>query len=232
MATNNFVKYADLLTVNGVDPETDKEKFVFIPADDEYVFGKYAEGMMMTGGCPSLAVRKTVYEKLINVSKRLKAVDPNYKLWVGYAFREMKVQQAIFEQILEEFKDQFDDELELYERIHERIAIPTVAGHPTGGAVDVAIFDESKGDSIDFGTALDDLTTDLIYYDRDDISEEARENRRILREAMMAEGFAPYDGEWWHFCYGDKEWAFYYKKNKALYNQIYSFEDLDIEDIL
>ena len=44
MATNNFVKYADLLTVNGVDPETDKEKFVFIPAEGEYIFGKYAEG--------------------------------------------------------------------------------------------------------------------------------------------------------------------------------------------
>ena len=218
MATNNFVKYADLLTVNGVDPETDKEKFVFIPAEGEYVFGKYAEDTLMTGECPNLPVRKTVYEKLVNVGKRLKAVDPNYKLWVGYAFREMKIQQATFEEILDEFKDQFDDELELYERIHERIAIPTVAGHPTGG------------DTLDFGTALDDLSTDLIYYDRDDISEEARTNRRILREAMLAEGFAPYDGEWWHFCYGDKEWAFYYKKDKALYNQVYSFEDLDIEE--
>jgi hypothetical protein len=56
-----------------------------------------------------------------------------------------------------------------------------------------------------------------------------RANRKMLRDAMMAEGFAPYDGEWWHFCYGDKEWAFYYKKDKALYNQVYSFEDLDIE---
>ena len=183
----------------------------------------------MTGGCPSLAVRKTVCEKLVNVAKRLKAINPDYKLWVGYAFREMKVQQAIFEEILDEFKNQFDDELEFYERIHERIAIPTVAGHPTGGAVDVAIYDAVKGDTLDFGTALDDLSTDLIYYDRDDISEEARTNRRILREAMMAEEFAPYDGEWWHFCYGDKEWAFYYKKDKALYNQVFSFEDLDIE---
>ena len=104
MANNNFVKYADLLTVNGVDPETDKEKFVFIPAEGEYVFGKYAEGMKMTGGCPSLAVRKTVAEKLVNVGKRLKSVDPNYKLWVGYAFREMKIQQAYFDEILEEFK--------------------------------------------------------------------------------------------------------------------------------
>ena len=37
---------------------------------------------------------------------------------------------------------------------------------------------------------------------------------------MMKEACAPYDGEWWHFSYGDKEWAFYYKKEEALYDQI------------
>ena len=227
---NNFVKYAELLTVNGVNPETDKEKFVFLPEDGEYIISKYEPTMMMTGNCPRLAVRKTVAEKLENVGKRLNAINPNYKLRVAYAFREMKVQQTIFEEILEEFKGQFDDELELYERIHERIAIPTVAGHPTGGAVDVAIHDVSTGDIIDFGTDIDDLTTDLIYYETEGISEEAVANRKVLRDVMMAEEFAPYDGEWWHFCYGDKEWAFYYKKPQALYNQVYSFEDLEIEE--
>ena len=186
--------------------------------------------MDMADKSPYLPVRKTVAEKLVNVGKRLKAVDPNYKLLVAYAFREMRIQQAYFDEVFEVFKDQFDDELELYERIHERVAVPTVAGHPTGGAVDVAIYDESKGDIVDFGTALDDLTTDLIYYAAEDISYEAKANRKLLRDAMMAEGFAPYDGEWWHFCYGDKEWAFYYKKDRALYDQVYSLEDLDIEE--
>ena len=43
---------------------------------------------------------------------------------------------------------------------------------------------------------------------------------------MLEEGFAPYDGEWWHFSFGDKEWAFYYKKDKALFNQINDYESL------
>jgi hypothetical protein len=43
-----------------------------------------------------------------------------------------------------------------------------------------------------------------------------------LSPIMTKEGFAPYDGEWWHFSYGDKEWAFYYKQDKALYNQVSS----------
>ena len=37
---------------------------------------------------------------------------------------------------------------------------------------------------------------------------------------MLEQEFAPYDGEWWHFSYGDREWAFYYKKEKALYKQV------------
>ena len=229
--SNNFVKYADLINVKDADPETDKEKFVILPAEGEYVFGRYEGGKDMSEKSPYLPVRKTVAEKLTNVGKKLKEIDPNYKLRVAYAFREMKIQQEYFEEVREMFKDeQFDDELALYERIHERVAVPTVAGHPTGGAVDVAIYDESKGDILEFGTSLIDLSTDRVYYAAEDISEEARKNRDLLRAMMLDEGFAPYDGEWWHFCYGDKEWAFYYNKDRALYNQVYSMEDLDIEE--
>ena len=42
----------------------------------------------------------------------------------------------------------------------------------------------------------------------------------LLRKIMMQVGFAPYDAEWWHFSYGDREWAFYCKKPYALYDQI------------
>jgi D-alanyl-D-alanine dipeptidase len=37
---------------------------------------------------------------------------------------------------------------------------------------------------------------------------------------MMQEGFAPFDGEYWHFSYGDKERAYYYCKPYAMYNQV------------
>lgn len=230
MSGNDFVKYSDLMNVKGADPETDKEKFVCLPENGEYVFGRYMEGEDMAELTSLLPVRKTVYEKLMNVGRKLHALDPNYRLLVTYAFREMRIQQKGFEEVKKYFEEQFEfeDQVALYERAHEKVAVPDVAGHPTGGAVDVAIYDDSKGDILDFGTKIDDLT-DLIYYAAEDISDEAKKNRRILREAMLDEGFAPYDGEWWHFCYGDKEWAFYYKKDRALYNQVYSLEDLDME---
>ncbi|QQR69366.1 MAG: hypothetical protein IPI58_01405 [Alphaproteobacteria bacterium] len=37
---------------------------------------------------------------------------------------------------------------------------------------------------------------------------------------MTSVGFAPFDGEWWHFSYGDREWAKYYGRSHAIYSQI------------
>jgi D-alanyl-D-alanine dipeptidase len=53
------------------------------------------------------------------------------------------------------------------------------------------------------------------------ISKEAWANRQLLRRVMIQAGFAPFDGEWWHFSYGDKEWARYYDKRAAMYDQLY-----------
>lgn len=52
------------------------------------------------------------------------------------------------------------------------------------------------------------------------VSREAWEARQLLRRAMMSAGFAPFDGEWWHFSYGDKEWARFYRRPGALYDQV------------
>jgi len=219
---NTFVKYKDLLTIKEFDENTNKEEFVFLPLEDEFLFGRYEEKCNMVKYGELVPIRKSVYDRLRVAGSKLKSINPNYKLVVVYGFRALEIQKEYFNEIYEEVKDQFDDEIEMYEYIHEKIAVPTVAGHPTGGAVDIAVFDESKNEIIDFGTKILDWSTTKCYYVSDEISEEARENRKVLRDLLMAEGFAPYDGEWWHFSYGDKEWAFYYGKEKALYNQVNS----------
>lgn len=217
---NNFVRYEDLITIEEYDEKTDKEEFVLLPLEDDLVIGRYQERRNMLEYGHQIAVRKTVYEKLINVAKDLKKINANYKVIVVYGFRDMKKQERYFNEILEEVKENFQDEMEMYEYIHKKIAVPVVSGHPTGGAVDAAIYDSKENRILDFGSEILDYSTTQCYYEADDISEEAKNNRKILRRIMMKEGFAPYDGEWWHFSYGDKEWAFYYDKEKALYNQV------------
>ena len=229
MTNNYFVKYKDLLTINDYDKDTNKEEFVLIPLSDDFVFGKYVKGMDMMEYGEQIPVRKTVYRKLINISKKLKQINRKYSLMVVYGYREMKKQEQYFYRILEEEKDRFDNEIELYEYIHEKVAVPSVSGHPTGGAVDIAIYNEETDRILDFGTEILDFSTNKCYYNNESISIDAIKNRKLLRNLMLEEGFAPYDGEWWHFSFGDREWAFYYKKDKALFNQINDYELLKFE---
>lgn len=36
----------------------------------------------------------------------------------------------------------------------------------------------------------------------------------------MEAWFTPFDGEYWHFSYGDRERAFYYDQPHAIYDQV------------
>lgn len=217
---NKFVKYKDLITIKEYDETTDKEEFVLLPLEDEFVIGRYQEKIYMLEYGNQIAVRKTVYEKLIQVAKNLKKINNDYKILVAYGFRDMRKQEKYFNEIVAEVKEKFQDKMEMYEYVHEKIAVPLVSGHPTGGAVDTAIYDNKENKILNFGSEILDYSTTQCYYENENISKEAKENRELLRKSMMEEGFAPYDGEWWHFSYGDKEWAFYYNKKKALYNQV------------
>ena len=110
-------------------------------------------------------------------------------------------------------------EEELFEAVHKLIAVPEIAGHPTGGAIDVTI---QVGDvRLDMGTDIADFSdVEKIPTFSNIITEEQKRNRSLLRQLLMEVGFAPYDGEWWHFSYGDREWAYYYKQPYAIYEQI------------
>ena len=166
-------------------------------------------------------IRESVAKKIIEADKNLKNLQPEYRLIINCGYRSLKVQTKIFLKILSKIcKNFYPNPIDLYEIVHQLIAVPTVAGHPTGGAVDIAIFDKKKDKIIDFGSKIDDLSAKNLSVFSRNISKEAKKNRLLLRKIMLAVGFAPFDGEWWHFSYGDREWAFYYKKKCAIYDQI------------
>jgi zinc D-Ala-D-Ala dipeptidase len=52
------------------------------------------------------------------------------------------------------------------------------------------------------------------------LTDDQRANRALLHDAMVAAGFAPFYGEWWHFSYGDREWAAFYERPAALYGPL------------
>jgi zinc D-Ala-D-Ala dipeptidase len=71
--------------------------------------------------------------------------------------------------------------------------------HNKGVAVDVGLAD-LEGNILDMGTAFDDFSDGANYHFKK-ISETVKHNRKLLRDLMLANGFTPYDNEWWHFNY-------------------------------
>jgi hypothetical protein len=52
------------------------------------------------------------------------------------------------------------------------------------------------------------------------ISSAAKHNRKIMSNALTKAGFVNYLGEYWHWSYGDRYWAYFTKKDKAIYGSI------------
>ena len=76
---------------------------------------------------------------------------------------------------------------------------------------------------------LDYTNSKISYTYSPEIKEEHKKNRMFLKSLMENENFAPYLGEWWHFSYGDREWAKYYNKQYAIYQQV-SYEDVIVKE--
>lgn len=191
------------------------EPFVPIPTVNNLTARQVDADMEVYTG-ERVFVRRTVLQKLKQASTLLAEQDASLQLEVVYGYRALEIQKRLFEKYKDELKPQYSGE-ELLAATHRLVAVPEVAGHPAGAAVDIQII--RNGKPLDFGTKIHEFVPDTFTFSPF-ISNEAWANRQLLRRVMMQVGFAPFDGEWWHFSYGDKEWAKYYSKPAALYKQI------------
>jgi D-alanyl-D-alanine dipeptidase len=208
----NYKDYTDIPVI----PEEDEVGF--IPVRSSAVLSVNSindDTTRLTGD--EVLLRSAVADRLYWAGQELKTFDKDLRLEIVYGYRALEVQQALFDQAKDELSAEYNDPQELIEAVHRRIAVPDVAGHPTGGAVDVQVLRNEV--PVEMGTPIWDFSRESFTFSPF-ISREAWENRQLLRRAMMAAGFAPFDGEWWHFSYGDKEWARYYDRPGALYDQV------------
>ncbi len=80
--------------------------------------------------------------------------------------------------------------------------------HTTGGAVDLTL--AYRGHPLKLGSYFDDFSprSRLTALERAGPSAEpARSLRRLLFSVMTAAGFVGLFDEWWHYSYGDQQWA-------------------------
>ena len=77
------------------------------------------------------------------------------------------------------------------------------SSHSRGSTVDLTLFDMRSGKELDMGSPFD-LFDESSHPDCRDISDEQYENRMILQQVMVRNGFVPYECEWWHFMLKDE----------------------------
>jgi D-alanyl-D-alanine dipeptidase len=125
-------------------------------------------------------LRKSVAERLIRVQRRLQKMGLGLKIWDAY--RPLSVQRKFWEYCPD-----------------PRYVAPPEKGsrHNRGAAVDVTLVD-AMGNELEMPTRFDDFSKRAAS-DSPDVSPVARKNRKILIDAMTAEGFKGISSEWWHY---------------------------------
>lgn len=173
-------------------------------------------------------VRKEVYERLLKAKGYLpKGIT--FKIWDAY--RPMELQKELYysykDKIITEFKLQDLSIDEQNKIINKYVALPNnCPAHTTGGAIDLTLVYSDTLEELDMGVNFDSFCSlaHTMFYEKDNMDVNIRNNRRILYGAMTKAGFTNLDSEYWHYDYGNNNWAL-----KTNNNAIY--ESIDLNDI-
>ena len=77
------------------------------------------------------------------------------------------------------------------------------SSHSRGSTVDLTLLDMKSGKELDMGSPFD-FFGEISHPDYKGITKEQYQNRMTLRNAMVRNGFKPFDYEWWHFTLEDE----------------------------
>lgn len=137
-------------------------------------------------------------------------VQKGYRLKVFDAYRP----QCAVDFFMEWAADTTDVRMQdyFYPELTKSVLIPQgyiaeKSGHTRGSTIDLTLFDMNTEKEVDMGCTFDyfgvashpDVLPEQEIGAYCPINQEQYDNRMILREAMLAHGFKPYDCEWWHF---------------------------------
>ncbi len=77
------------------------------------------------------------------------------------------------------------------------------SSHSRGSTIDLTLLDMSTGKEVDMGSPFDYFSK-VSHPDYKGITKEQYENRMLLQDLMVRNGFEPIDCEWWHFTLKDE----------------------------
>jgi D-alanyl-D-alanine dipeptidase len=185
-----YTDYADV----PVDPVY--EPLVPIPDSRDLVARQIGTDMeSYTGG--QIFVRYGVLRRLEQAAKLLSEQYADLQFEVVYGYRALEIQKRLFEEYKLKLEPEYQGDA-LLAATHRLIAVPEVAGHPAGAAVDIQI--TKNGKPLDFGTKIHEFVPDTFTFSPFIGSEGWNTSASAMRDIRQV----ALDGEWWHFSYGDK----------------------------
>jgi D-alanyl-D-alanine dipeptidase len=214
----NILTYTDLLKIK--DGEN-KEPLVSLKKFVPEIKCVYQKKDMVGLIGKDMLVRQSLALRLRKAGEQLKKISKYYSLKVVYGYRLPSIQKKYFFDMKKSLAKKYSklNNRSLLILTHSFVASPDVAGHIVGGAIDITI--EFQGREIDMGTKIAEYSDpEKIKTFSQKISQRQLSNRLLLHDLMIKNGLAAFYGEWWHFSYGDKEWACFYGKKKSLYSRI------------
>lgn len=154
---------------------------------------------------PIALLTKEAAEALKNASDELK--EKGYRLKIYDAYRPQKAVTNFMNWAKDvddtRMKEYFYPELDK-SVLFDQGYIAEKSGHSRGSTVDLTLFDMNTEKELDMGGTFD-YFGEMSHPDyKDGITEEQYNNRMILREAMMNNGFKPLEEEWWHFTLNEE----------------------------
>lgn len=157
----------------------------------------------MYGGLRKAYMPREVAVSLCKAQDSLKQINTNYSLVIFDAARPFWIQKLMW------------DSLNMPPDIKFAYVSPpfNISLHNYGCAIDLSIIDLKTNKLLDMGTAFDHFgklsqpVCEAYYLNKGDLSQEALDNRKLLRKVMMRAHFYPITSEWWHFNFCNKEFA-------------------------
>jgi D-alanyl-D-alanine dipeptidase len=182
-------------------------------------------------------LRQSVLNSLLQAQTNLELHCPGWRIEIFDAYRPVSVQEFMviytFTEVVQAQglnPDELSDAQRqaIWEQVYQFWAPPTLdphtpPPHSTGAAVDITLVDET-GQVVDMGTAIDEISpaSHPNYFANATLplEQQYHRHRQLLKDIMLAAGFAQHPNEWWHFCLGDQMWAWLSDRDVARYGRL------------
>lgn len=173
-------------------------------------------------------LRETVADMLIRAAGEL---PKGYALALVEGWRPPYIQRRMYLSAWRRWKKRHPDWSDVkLKRVVNRFTAPlhgkVPPPHSTGAALDVML--AKNGEELVLSEPYEPMDAAAYPLDAPGLTDEAREGRQVLSEALLAGGLTNYASEWWHWSHGDQGWAYRTGAEHALYGPT---EPLDWEPI-